>query len=89
MARFYAFERKAGKVKYSDIKNEVTGGKSIEGQLRAFSTLNKRALFIQACPNDKCRHAVKHSEVRDLFLGHTQKSLDTLLFELTVDKGMR
>ncbi len=28
MASFYVFERKAGKVKYSDTKNEVTGGKS-------------------------------------------------------------
>lgn len=86
MARFYAFERTAGKVEYLSEENCVTGGKSIKGQLLAFSSLHKRTVFIQACPSDKCRHIVRHSEVRDLFLGITHKELDRLLFALSVDE---
>lgn len=88
MARFYAFERAIGKVEYSGAKSCVTGERRVKGQLFTFSSLHNRALFIHSCPNDKFRHIVKHSEVRELFLGMSVKGLDALLLALPSDKDV-
>ena len=88
MARFYAFERAIGKVEYSCANNCVTGERSVKGQLFVFSSLHHRALFIKACPSDKFRHIVKHSEVRGLFLGMSVKGLEALLLALPIDKDV-
>ncbi|WP_394230936.1 hypothetical protein, partial [Shewanella colwelliana] len=60
--------------------------RNIQGRLFAFSSIDKRASFIRHCPSDKCRHTLKHCEVRSLFLGMSLKGLKALLLALPVDE---
>ena len=85
MTKYYAFERPIGKLTYIGKSNNITGNMNINGRLFAFSSEEKRTLFIKSCPKNKSRQEIRRRDIRGLFLGISLKELEAYLVTLPID----